>query len=232
MADGRPVSTAWTAGVSQVSLMLRPQWALLIQLFLLLLWPLVLAPAKAAEPSVVVVLGDSIAAGYGVAAADSFPAKLQDYLDERGIEAEVRNAGVSGDTSSGALSRLDWAVGPDTDAVILEIGGNDALRGIDPAESEKNIDRILKTFAERDLPVLLAGMKAPPNMGPEYVESFDAIFPRLAEVHDVVFYPFILDGVAADPRLNQPDMIHPNADGVDLIVEQIGPYVVQLLNRI
>jgi acyl-CoA thioesterase I len=178
-----------------------------------------------------VVLGDSISAGHGLPADAAFPAKLSAALKAKGEAVNVVNAGVSGDTASGGLGRLDWSVPSGTDAVILELGANDALRGVDPALTKKALDAILTKLAARHISVLLAGMKAPRNMGPDYVRQFDAIYPALASTHSVVFYPFILEGVAADPKLNQGDGIHPNAAGVDVIVARILPQVETLMAR-
>lgn len=196
---------------------------------LLLLWGAAAQAALAAERPVLVLLGDSLTAGYGLPAEEAFPAQLERALAARGLDVEIRNAGVSGDTSAGGLARLDWAVGPDADAVVVELGANDALRGVDPAETERNLDAILRRLTERGLKVLLAGMYAPPNLGAEYAHRFNAIYPRLAEKYDVPLYPFFLDGVALDPALNQADRIHPNAAGVEIIAEQIAPAVAALL---
>ncbi len=189
------------------------------------------AAAGEAEPLRIVALGDSLTAGYQLPPGAGFPARLEEALRARGHHVEVVDAGVSGDTTSGGLARLDWSVPADTDAVIVELGGNDALRGIDPAIAEENLDAILTRLDERGIPALLAGMKAPRNMGPDYVERFDAIYPALAERYDVVFHPFFLEGVAADPSLNLPDGIHPNAEGVAVIVETILPAVERLIAR-
>jgi acyl-CoA thioesterase I len=169
----------------------------------------------------IVALGDSLTAGYGLDAEDSFPAVLEAELRARGHDVEVVNAGVSGDTTRGGLERLDWAVADDTDAVIVELGANDALRGIEPGATRANLDSILGQLVERDLPVLLAGMQAPPNLGDDYAAAFNAIFPDLAERHDVLLYPFFLEGVAAERQLNQPDGMHPNEAGVREIVARM-----------
>jgi acyl-CoA thioesterase I len=192
-----------------------------------LLWA---APAE--QPIKIVVLGDSISAGHGLPADDAFPAKLAAALKAKGEAVTVVNAGVSGDTASGGLGRLDWSVPAGTDAVILELGANDALRGIDPTLTKKALNAILSKLAERHIAVLLAGMKAPRNMGTEYAHQFDAIYPALASTHSVVFYPFILDGVAANPKLNQADGMHPNAAGVDVIVAHILPQVEKLIAKV
>ena len=186
----------------------------------------------AAEPPVkLVVLGDSLSAGYGLPADQAFPAKLAKALAAKGIAVTVTNAGVSGDTVSDGLSRLDWSVMDGTEAVIVEFGANDALRGIEPALTKSALDKILSKLADRHIAVLLAGMKAPRNMGPDYVKTFDALYPALASTHPVVFYPFFLDGVATEPKLNQADGLHPNAAGVDAIVTRILPRVEELIAR-
>jgi acyl-CoA thioesterase-1 len=192
---------------------------------------LALAPSRAAEPVKIVVLGDSLTAGYGLPGAEAFPTKLQAALNAKGIAVTVANAGVSGDTASGGLERLDWSVPADAGAVIVELGANDALRGLDPKLTEKALDAILTKLAARHLPVLLAGMKAPPNMGADYAKAFDAIYPALAAKHAVIFYPFFLDGVAADAKLNQDDGMHPNAAGVDIIVARMLPKVEELVAK-
>jgi acyl-CoA thioesterase-1 len=187
-------------------------------------------PALAtAKPVKIVALGDSLTAGLGLRAQDAFPPKLQAALKAKGMDATVVNAGVSGDTASGGLDRLDWSVPEDTDAAIVELGANDALRGLDPALTKKALDAILDKLAARHIPVLLAGMKAPRNLGSDYTGKFDAIFPALAANHPVVFYPFFLEGVAGDPHLNQGDGMHPTAAGVDVIVKSILPQVEELI---
>ena len=190
------------------------------------------ATRAAAEPVRLVVLGDSLTAGYGLPPGAGFPAKLEAALRERGRDVTVIDAGVSGDTTAGGLSRLDWSVGPDAQAVIVELGGNDMLRGTDPARTAENLDQIVARLTDRGLPVLVAGMRAPRNFGEAYGEAFDALFPAIAERHGAAFYPFFLDGVAADPALNQPDGIHPNEAGVAIIVERILPAVEKLLDRV
>jgi acyl-CoA thioesterase-1 len=190
-----------------------------------------LTGARAADdrPVQIVVLGDSLSAGFGLPADAAFPARLAQALKVKGIAATVTNAGVSGDTASGGLARLDWSVPDGTEAVILELGANDALRGIDPKLTKAALDRILTKLDDRHIAVMLAGMQAPRNMGPDYVRAFDAIYPALASTHSVVFYPFFLDGVATDPKLNQGDGLHPNDAGVDVIVARILPRVEQLI---
>ena len=186
--------------------------------------------APAQESRRLVVLGDSLAAGYGLPSDHAFPARLQTALIAAGHAIEVINAGVSGDTTAGGLARLDWALGnPAPGFAIVELGANDALRGLDPAHAYDNLDRIITRLKSRRIKLLLAGMKAPRNLGRDYASAFDAIYPRLAAKHGVPLYDFFLDGVAADPGLNQRDGIHPNARGVEVIVERILPYVTRLL---
>ncbi len=182
-------------------------------------------------PARIVVLGDSLSAGFGLPAEAAFPSRLAEALKNKMPGVSITNAGVSGDTASAGLDRLDWSVPEGTDAVILELGANDALRGLDPKLTKAALDKILHKLEDRHIPVLLAGMQAPRNMGADYVRDFDAIYPALASTHPVVFYPFFLDGVAADPKLNQGDGIHPNAAGVDVIVARILPRVEELIVR-
>lgn len=186
-------------------------------------------PVVADDKPVIVAFGDSLSAGYGLDAVDSFPARLEAALRAGGVDVQVINSGVSGDTTAGGRARLDWSLPGRVDLVILELGANDGLRGIDPAETEANLDAILATLGTRGIPVLFTGMRAPPNLGREYGVAFDAVFPRLAARHDVVFYPFFLDGVAAERALNQADGIHPNAAGVERIVTRLLPYVLRAL---
>lgn len=184
-----------------------------------------------AETKRILALGDSLIAGYGLAADQAFPVKLEAALKARGHDVVIINAGVSGDTMAQGEARLDWALGEPTDAVIVELGANDALRGLDPAQAEAALARILETLKARNLPVLIAGMRAPPNLGPEYQTKFDAIFPKLATQYGVALYPFFLEGVVADATLNQADGIHPNSQGVDIIVQKILPAVEELLSK-
>jgi len=190
------------------------------------------APAHAAERVLkIVALGDSLTAGLGLPAGAAFPARLEAALKAKGHAVTIVNAGVSGDTASGGLGRLDWSVPDDADAVILELGANDALRGVDPKTTKAALDAILGKLDARRVPVLLAGMAAPRNMGAYYVREFDAMYPALASTHRVVFYPFFLAGVATDPKLNQGDGLHPTAAGVDVIVARILPSVEALIAR-
>jgi acyl-CoA thioesterase-1 len=184
------------------------------------------------RPLRIVMLGDSITAGFGLGAADAPPAKLAKALNARGMAVEIENAGVSGDTTAGGLARLDWSVGDGVDAVILELGANDALRGLDPAATRKALDTIIRRLKERRVAVLLAGMLAPRNLGADYAKAFDPIYPDLAREHDLVFYPFVLDGVAGHPALNQRDGMHPTAAGVDVIVAGLVPKVEELADRL
>lgn len=186
-------------------------------------------PGAAAEPIRLLILGDSLTAGFGLAPEDAFPAKLERQLAAEGLRVKVLNAGVSGDTTAGGRARLGWALADKPDAVIVALGANDALRGIDPTETRANLDAILTELGRRRLKILLAGMMAPRNLGPDYVRVFDAIYPELAAKHHVALDPFFLEGVALDPALNQPDGIHPNPRGVAAIVERILPAVRRLL---
>lgn len=185
--------------------------------------------AKAAKPLKVVVLGDSLTAGLGLPALAAFPARLQKALKVKGIETEMVNAGVSGDTASGGRDRLDWSIPQGTDAVILELGANDALRGLDPKVTHVALTDILTRLKARGIPVLLCGMVAPPNYGADYAARFNAIYPDLARAFQVPLYPFFLEGVASDAKLNQADGLHPTAEGVDAIVRNIQPTVEAFL---
>ncbi len=190
-------------------------------------------PARAADQAMqIVALGDSLTAGFGLPAQASFPARLERALAAKGESVSVANAGVSGDTVSAGLDRLDWSVPAGTQAVILELGANDALRGLDPKLTRAALETIIRRLKERHIAILLCGMRAPRNLGDDYVRAFDAIFPDLAKTYDLVFYPFFLDGVATDPALNQADGLHPTAAGVDVIVGRIMPRVQELLTRV
>ena len=184
------------------------------------------------RPIRIVVLGDSLSAGFGLAAQDALPAKLERALKAKGIAVAIANAGVSGDTAAGGLSRLDWSVPDGTDAVILELGANDALRGSDPQATRAALEQIVKRLKERRIAVLLAGMLAPRNYGPDYARAFDPIYPELAAAHDLILYPFILEGIAGVPALNQSDGIHPTAAGVDVMVKGLLPKVEELIARV
>jgi acyl-CoA thioesterase-1 len=191
------------------------------------------AEIKAADrPVKIVALGDSLTTGLGLPAQDAFPARLQRALKAKGIAAEIIDAGVSGDTASGGLSRLDWSVPQDADAVIVELGANDALRGVDPKVTREALDKIVAQLRGRKIEVLLCGMLAPRNLGGDYAAAFDPIFPEIAKTHGVVFHPFFLEGIAADPKFTQSDGMHPNAAGVGKIVEGILPKVEELIARV
>ncbi len=189
------------------------------------------AAAADADPLKIVALGDSLTAGYMLPPETGFPEQLQKALSARGHDVVVVNAGASGDTSTGGLARFDWSVPADADALIVELGANDALRGIAPAETRASLDKLLKRAKQRNLPVLLAGMIAPPNMGEAYGARFNPIYSELAKTHDALLYPFFLDGVAADPKLNLADGMHPTEEGVAIIVERILPLVEKLIAR-
>jgi acyl-CoA thioesterase-1 len=180
----------------------------------------------------IVAFGDSLTAGYGLPPGDAFPAQLAEALEAKGVAAEIANAGVSGDTTAAGLARLDWAIPDGTDAVIVELGANDALRGIDPDETRRNLDAVLSRLKARNIEVLLAGMAAPKNWGEAYEARFATIFRDLAETHDVLLYPFFLDGVALDAKLNLGDGLHPTGAGVGVIVTRILPKVEQLIDRV
>lgn len=188
--------------------------------------------AIAAAPIKMVVLGDSLSAGFGLAGSDAFPEKLQKALKVNGIEVEMINAGVSGDTSSGGRDRLDWSVPQGTQAVIVELGANDALRGTDPALTRTALTDIVTRLKARGIAVLLCGMLAPPNYGSDYAARFNKIYPDLASSAGVALYPFFLQGVAADVKLNQADGLHPTAEGVDVIVRNILPTVQAFLGTV
>jgi acyl-CoA thioesterase I len=191
------------------------------------------APAAAqAKPVKMVVLGDSLSAGLGLSASAAFPERLEKSLEIKGIAVDMINAGVSGDTSSGGRDRLDWSVPEGTVAVILELGANDALRGIDPAVTRAALTDILTRLKARGIAVLLCGMVAPPNYGSDYSARFNAIYPELAKSFGVPLYPFFLEGVAADARLNQADGLHPTAEGVDVIVKNMLPTVQAFLGAL
>ena len=190
-------------------------------------------PAQgSARPIKIVVLGDSLSAGYGLPAAAAFPVRLQKALETKGVKVSMTNAGVSGDTASGGRERLDWSVADGTDAVIVELGANDALRGIDPAVTRAALSDIITKLQARKIAVLLCGMLAPPNYGSEYAAKFNAIYPDLSKSLGVPLYPFFLDGVAADAKLNQADGMHPTAEGVDIVVKNMLPTVEAFLGAL
>jgi len=203
--------------VAALALMLVPQFTL-----------------AAGQPVRILALGDSLTAGYGVPEGDAFPTVLEHALKARGLDVSLINAGISGDTSAGGLARLDWSLedakNPPS-AAIVELGANDGLRGLPVDEMAKNLDAILARFKTRGIPVLLTGMKAPRNYGETYAKNFDAVFPQLAKKYGVLFYPFFLDGVVLNTNLLQADGLHPNPKGVDVIVKNMTPMVVRLVQQ-
>jgi acyl-CoA thioesterase I len=214
-------------------------WSALVQVFALVVAAaLALAGALAGtaagadRPVRIVALGDSLTAGLGLPANAAFPARLEQALTAKGMAVEITNAGVSGDTASAALARLEWSVPEGTDAVIVELGANDTLRGIDPKVTREALEGIVGRLRQRRIEVLLAGMRAAPNLGPDYGRDFDAIYADLAARNDLLLYPFFLDGVATDAKLNQRDGLHPTAAGVDAIVARILPKAEELVARV
>ena len=193
-------------------------------------WILFVTPALS-KTKTILVMGDSLTAGYGLAETDSFPVQLKRSLSKLGRDVRIINSGVSGDTSAGGRARLDWALAENPDAVILELGANDGLRGLDPRKTEANLGEIIREIGKRKIPILLTGMRAPPNLGPEYEAEFNGLYRRLARRHKILLYPFFLEGVAAIPSLNQADAIHPNAEGVAEIVNRIRPIILQLIDE-
>jgi acyl-CoA thioesterase I len=193
---------------------------------------LVIAPASAETPVKIVALGDSLTAGLGLPQSEGFVPRLQAALNAKGLAVEIANAGVSGDTASGAAARLDWSVPEGADAVIVEVGANDMLRGIKPQLTRTALDTILQRLTKRHVAVLLCGMRAAPNLGPDFVQSFESIYPDLAAKYGVLLYPFFLDGAAGDPSVLQQDGKHPNAAGVDVIVARILPKVEELIAQV
>jgi acyl-CoA thioesterase-1 len=209
----------------------------LVQVFVLVVAALALAVPRAGAagaadgPVRIVALGDSLTAGFGLPANAAFPARLEQALRAKGIAVEISNAGVSGDTATGGLARLDWSVPEGTEAVIVELGANDTLRGIDPKVTRQALEAIVRRLRGRGVAVLLAGMRAAPNLGPDYARDFEAIYSDLAARNDLLLYPFFLDGVATDAKLNQRDGLHPTAAGVDAIVARILPKAEELVAR-
>ncbi|MEW5729073.1 MAG: arylesterase [Pseudomonadota bacterium] len=185
----------------------------------------------AAAETRILALGDSLTAGYGLPAGQGFAPQLEKALKARGHDVRVIDAGVSGDTTAGGLARLDWALGDEPQVAIVELGANDALRGLDPDQAYRNLDAILTRLKQKGVRVVLAGMVAPANWGPDYGKRFDAIYRRLAEKHGVAHYPFFLEGVAKDPGLNLPDGLHPTAEGVAVVVRNILPVVESVLPK-
>ncbi len=206
--------------------------ASLVLLLLCLLAPSLAMAQVTGAPIKIIVLGDSLSAGYKLPLEAAFTSQLETALKGKGYAVSVPNTGVSGETTSGGLSRLDWVLGDKPGLMIVELGANDGLRGIDPKVTRDNLDKILTKLKEKGIPVVLAGMMAPRNLGQDYGKVFDAIYPELAKKHGVPLYPFFLDGVAMDPKLNQEDGMHPTADGVAIIVSRILPTVTAALDRI
>ena len=198
---------------------------------LILLLLLSALPAIAGELHIT-VFGDSLTAGYGLSEKAAFPARLEEALRQHGFAVRVSNAGVSGDTSADGLARLDWSLSDRPDLLILELGANDALRGLDPQLTRRNLGKILSRLHQLRIPALLAGMKAPRNLGADYYTKFDGLYPELAHQYGVPLYPFFLTGVAGDPKLNQADGMHPNAAGVEVIVREILPLVEKCLRQL
>jgi len=202
--------------------------AILLSLVLIIL----LATGARAESTYdILALGDSLTAGYGLSRGDTVPVRLQAALGRVGISTQVQNAGVSGDTSSGGRARIDWLLDRRFDLVIVALGANDGLRGLDPALTRANLLEIIRRVRKTGARVLLAGMRAPPNLGRDYGRAFDALFPEIARTNGIAFYPFFLDGVAGRPDLNQPDGMHPNRKGVAIIVERMLPFVMKALGK-
>ncbi len=209
----------------------RPLIAIALRIFTLLCAFAIPASAQT-NPIVIVAFGDSLTAGYQLPPDKSFPAQLEKALRERGHDVRINNAGVSGDTASDGLQRVDWTLADKADAVIVQFGGNDALRGVDPKVTERALDGILQKLQARNLDVLIAGMEAPRNMGREYADAFRAIYPRLQAKYNALLYPFFLDGVALKSELNLADGIHPKSEGIAIIVQNIMPQVEALIARI
>jgi acyl-CoA thioesterase-1 len=209
-----------------------PKLVKMIRFFLSIVAFLLPVHGAFAATVTVLALGDSLTAGLGLPADQAFPARLEAALKAKGFDVSVLNGGVSGDTAEDGLARLDWALTPGVSAVIVELGANDALRGLPPGGTEAALDQILSKLDGRKLPVLIAGMRSPPNLGPQYAASFDPSFARLAAKHSILLYPFFLDGVAADQTLNQQDGMHPTAQGVDRIVARMLPMVEQLIGKV
>ena len=235
-AGGAPPGPSRYGRLAPVVQSLRRFFALALGLNLLVMaLPIAFAQAQTPAPPAggrtlkLVALGDSLTAGYNLPASAAFPVVLEKALREKGVAVEIVNAGVSGDTTQGGLERLDWSVPDGTGGVILELGANDALRGIDPALPRQALDAIIARLKARDIPVLLAGMYAPRNLGADYTRRFDVIYPELAQTYGLVLYPFFLEGIAGDKALNQADGLHPTAEGVKVIVRNILPTVERFI---
>lgn len=228
-----PAAARGCARASTYGGRLRPIKALIVAVGLVFALFQGALPASAQDkPVKLVLLGDSLTAGFGLPAAQAFPARLGLALKAKGLAVEIADAGVSGDTASGGLARLDWSVPEGTQAVIVELGANDALRGIDPKVTRAALDKILSRLKARNIEILVAGMQAPRNLGGDYAGGFDGIYAELAQKHGALLYPFFLDGVVGDAKLNQRDGIHPNPEGVDIIVSRMLPKVGELMARV
>ena len=198
----------------------------------LVAFPGAFAPAHASEPIRILAFGDSITAGYGLTEQDTLPTRLADALNKMGRPVTMINGGVSGDTTADGVTRLDWALADKPQIMILALGGNDMLRGLDPKTTRANLDAIIQKAKDAGVEVVLAGMLSPPNLGAEYKAAFDAIYPDLAKAHNLLFMPFLLQDVVQDSDLNQADGIHPNGNGVAIIVRNLLPYVTQAMDRL
>ncbi len=222
--------TGFNSGIA--NLLLRNVKFFLLVLLAGMVFSAIMPSAAQNLPPKIVVLGDSLSAGYNLPPGEGFPEQLQKNLSAKNIKVEIVGAGVSGDTTTGGLARLDWSVGDDVDGVLLELGANDAMRGVPVKKARANLDAMLTRLKARNIAVLLIGMRAPPNMGEDYQNSFDAIYPALAKKHNVPLYPFFLDGVAANPALNLADGIHPNQKGIAIIIERISPIVERFIEQL
>jgi acyl-CoA thioesterase-1 len=200
--------------------------------FLGVLTPVHLAPVRAAEPIRILAFGDSLTAGYGLAQQDALPTRLADALNKMGRPVTMINGGVSGDTTADGVTRLDWALADKPQIMILALGANDMLRGLDPKSTRANLEAIIQKAKAAEVEIVLAGMYSPPNLGAEYKAAFDAIYPELAKTHNLLFMPFLLQDVAQDSDLNQADGIHPNGNGVAIIVRNLIPYVTQAIDKV
>ncbi len=201
----------------------------LLPFFFSLAMTIALSTAARAETISLVGFGDSLMAGYQLAPEDAFPARLEKALKEKGFDVAIANAGVSGDTTAGGLARIDWSVPDGTNGVILELGANDALRGVPPEETRRNLEAMVKRLKERGIAVLLVGILAPPNMGGDYAARFNLIYPELAKKYDLAFYPFFLDGLVTEAGLKLEDGMHPNSDGIGVMVERFLPTAEQFI---
>ncbi len=187
------------------------------------------AQVNAEAPIKIMAFGDSLTAGYGLAPQEAFPAQLEALLQTQGRAVSIENAGVSGETTAGGIARLDWALASNPQIVLLALGANDALRGLSPAEAEKNLASIIETLQKKQIKILLVGMQAPRNLGPSYAAAFDPMYQRLADKYKIALWPFMLEGVAMQPALNQADGLHPNAAGAKIMAERAVPYLLPLL---